>query len=214
VDTAGLRRNTKVHERLEEMSVFETERAIRLAHVVVLVVDAEIMFENQDLHLAQMVEREGRALIIAINKWDTVPNKEEVTKSLRAFLDKNIAQLPDIPIVMISALKGDKTEKLMYGIFDIYALWNKRISTSALNKWLQPLLDHHPTPLVQGTRIKIRYMTQIKTRPPTFALWVNKPLDLPDSYMRFLTNDMRRVFEMPGVTLRVILKKGDNPYTD
>lgn len=214
VDTPGLRRNTKVHEEVEKMSVAETQRAIRLAHVVVLVVDAEVMFENQDLHLAQLVEQEGRALIIAINKWDTVPNKEEVTAALRNFLDKNIAQLPDIPIVMTSALKGQKLDKLIDGVFAIYDLWNKRISTSELNRWLQPLLEHHPTPLVKGRRIKIRFMTQIKTRPPTFVLWCNNTVALPDTYQRYLTNDMRRVFDMPGITLRILLRKSDNPYSE
>ncbi len=214
VDTAGLRRTTKVHEKLEEMSVAETERAVRLAHVVVLVVDATVMFENQDLHLAQMVEREGRGLVICINKWDLVPNKEEVTAFLRAFLDKNIAQLPDIPIVMTTATKGQKLDKLMAAVFEIYEKWNRRISTSELNRWLQPLLDHHPPPLTAGRPIKIRYMTQIKTRPPTFNIWVNKPTNLPETYLRYLSNDFRRAFDMGGITLRLYTKKSDNPYVD
>ncbi len=214
VDTAGLRRNTKVHEKIEEMSVAETERAVRLAHVVVLVVDATEMFEHQDLHLAQMVEREGRGLVICINKWDLVPNKEEVTAFLRSFLDKNIAQLPDIPIVMTTATKGQKLDKLMAAVFDIYEKWNRRISTSELNRWLQPLLDHHPPPLTAGRPIRIRYMTQIKTRPPTFNIWVNKPTNLPDTYIRYLANDFRRTFDMGGVVLRFYTKKSDNPYVD
>lgn len=214
VDTAGLRRTTKVHERVEEMSVTETLRAVRLAHVVVLVVDAQEMFEHQDLHLAQMVEREGRGLVIAINKWDTITNKEEVTQHLRAFLDKNIAQLPDIPIVMTTAIKGQKLDKLMEAIFRMYEMWNRRISTSELNRWLQPLLDHHPPPLTGGRPIKIRYMTQIKTRPPTFNVWVNKPTNLPETYLRYLANDFRRTFDMPGVPLRFYTKKSDNPYVD
>ena len=214
VDTAGLRRNTKVHEKIEEMSVAETERAVRLAHIVVLVVDATEMFEHQDLHLAQMVEREGRGLVIAINKWDLVPNKEEVTAALRAFLDKNIAQLPDIPIVMTTATKGQKLDKLMEAVFAMYEKWNKRISTSELNRWLQPLLDHHPPPLTAGRPIKIRYMTQIKMRPPTFNIWVNKPTNLPETYLRYLANDFRRTFDMGGVPLRLYTKKSDNPYVD
>ena len=214
VDTAGLRRNTKVHEKIEEMSVAETERAVRLAHIVVLVVDATEMFEHQDLHLAQMVEREGRGLVIAINKWDLVPNKEEVTQALRAFLDKNIAQLPDIPIVMTTAIKGQKLDKLMDAVFGMLDKWNKRISTSELNRWLQPLLDHHPPPLTAGRPIKIRYMTQIKTRPPTFNIWVNKPTNLPETYLRYLANDFRRTFDMGGVPLRLYTKKSDNPYVD
>lgn len=214
VDTPGLRRSTKVHEALEKMSVAETQRAVRLAHVVVLVVDADVMFENQDLHVAQMVEREGRALVIAINKWDTVENKEEVTAALRHFLDKNLAQLPGVPIVMTSALKGQKLDKLMKAVFDIYALWNMRISTSALNRWLEPLLEHHSPPLVKGRRIKIRYMTQIKTRPPTFVFWVNNIAQLPDTYLRYLSNAMREVFNLPGVPLRFDLRKGDNPYVE
>ncbi len=214
VDTAGLRRTTKVHEKIEEMSVVETERAVRLAHIVVLVVDATEMFEHQDLHLAQMVEREGRGLVIAINKWDLVTNKEEVTQALRAFLDKNIAQLPDIPIVMTTAIKGQKLDKLMASVFAMYEKWNRRISTSELNRWLQPLLDHHPPPLTAGRPIKIRYMTQIKMRPPTFNIWVNKPTNLPETYLRYLANDFRVTFDMGGVPLRLYTKKSDNPYVD
>lgn len=214
VDTPGLRRNAKVHEALEKMSVAETQRAVRLAHIVILVVDANEMFENQDLHLAQMVEREGRGLVIAINKWDTITNKEEVTAIVRRFLDNNIAQLPDIPIVMTSAMKGQKLDKLMDTVFAMYDMWNRRISTSELNRWLEPILEHHPAPLVKGRRIKIRYMTQIKTRPPTFVLWGNNTGAVPDTYLRYISNDLRRRFDLPGVPLRFDLRKGDNPFAD
>lgn len=212
VDTPGLRRSTAVHEKLEEMSVEEAERAIRLAHVVVLVVDANVMFENQDLHIAQMVEREGRALVIAINKWDTIKNKQEVIKALDHFLAKNLAQLPGVPYVFTSAAKSQNLDELMEAVFKIYDLWNKRIPTSQLNRWLEPLLEHHSPPLVDGKRLRIRYMTQVKTRPPTFAVWVSKPLKLPETYLRYLGNELRRSFDMPGVPLRFFMRKGENPY--
>jgi GTP-binding protein len=212
VDTAGLRRAGKIHEKLEIMSVDESKRAIRLAHVVVLVVDATQMFENQDLDLARMVEEEGRALIIAVNKWDLIKNKNEVVDHLRIFMDKNLAQLPGIPFVLISALNETGGDKLMEAVFKMHALWNKRIPTSALNDWLQPLLDHHPPPISNGRRIKIRYMTQVKSRPPSFLIWVSKPVKMPDSYLRYLSNDLRKFFDMPGVPLRFMMRKGDNPY--
>jgi GTP-binding protein len=212
VDTPGLRKSFRVHEKLEEMSVAETMRAIRLAHIVVLVVDANVMFEKQDLHIAQVVEREGRPLVLAINKWDTITNKQEVTKALRGFLNKNLAQLPDVPLVMTSALNKKGGEEVMQEVMKAYDLWNQRISTSALNKWLAPLLEHHSPPLVSGKRIKIRYMTQIKSRPPTFVLWVTQPLKLPDTYLRYLSNEMRRAFDLPGIPLRFVMRKGDNPY--
>ena len=212
VDTPGLRRSTAVHEQLEEMSVEEAERAIRLAHVVVLVVDANVMFENQDLHIAQAVEREGRALVIAINKWDTIENKQDVIKALDHFLSKNLAQLPDVPYVFTSAVRSQNLDELMGTVFKTYDLWNQRIPTSQLNKWLEPLLEHHPPPLVDGRRIRIRYMTQVKSRPPTFAVWVSKPLKLPETYLRYLANELRKSFEMPGVPLRFFMRKGENPY--
>jgi GTP-binding protein len=212
VDTAGLRRAQKIHEKLEIMSVGESKRAIRLAHIVVLVVDATQMFENQDLDLARIVEEEGRGLVIAVNKWDLVKNKQAVIDHLRIFMDKNLAQMPDIPYVFMSALNENGGDKLMEAVFKLSELWNKRISTSALNAWLEPLLEHHPPPISNGRRIKIRYMTQVKSRPPTFLIWVSKPVKMPDSYLRYLSNDLRKYFEMPGVPLRFLMRKGENPY--
>ncbi len=212
VDTAGLRRPQKVHEDVEKMSVAESRRAIRLAHIVVLVVDATEMFESQDLHLAKLVEEEGRAMVIAINKWDLIPNKEEVTGHLRKFLDKNMAQLPGIPIVMTTATKGQKVDKLMEAVFEAHRIWNKRISTSQINKWLAPLLEHHPPPLVRGRRLKIRYITQAKARPPTFAVFANQ--ELSEGYERYLKNNLREFFDMPGVPIRFQVKKGENPFED
>ncbi len=212
VDTAGLRRARKIHEKLESLAVAETRRAVRLAHVVALVVDANEMFEKQDLDLARMVVDEGRGLVIAVNKWDVIPNKKEVIAALGKFLAKNLAQVPDVPVVMLSALKKTNTTALMEGIFGIHELWNRRIPTADLNRWLSPLLEHHPPPLAQGVRVKIRYITQVKARPPTFLLWVSKPVKLPETYLRYLANDFRRAFHMPGVPLRFEMRKGDNPY--
>jgi GTPase len=212
VDTAGMRRAQKIHEKLEIMSTDETKRAIRLAHVVILVVDANEMFEKQDLDLGRLVVDEGRALVLAVNKWDTIKNKEAVLGHLRIFLDKNLAQVPDIPYVTLSAISGKKPEALMKKVFEMYDLWNTRLTTGRLNRWLKPLVEHHPPPIVQGKRIKIRYITQVKARPPTFLLWVSKPVKLPDTYLRYLMNNFREYFKTPGVPLRFEMRKGDNPF--
>ncbi len=214
VDTAGLRRRSRVSEKLEKMSGHESLRAIRLAHVVVLVVDAMGTLDKQDLVIAHHVMEEGRALVLALNKWDSVKDKRSTLKTMRERIEDSLAQAAGLPIITLSALKGDGTAKLMEAVSEIYATWNRRVSTGQLNRWLEDMEMNHPPPITSGRRIKLRYMTQIKTRPPTFALWVNKPVNLPDSYQRFLTHGLREQFHLQGVPIRWSLKKSGNPYDD
>jgi len=214
VDTAGMRRRSRVDERLEKMSVQETLRAIRLAHVVVLVLDADKPFDKQDYLIAEHVEKEGRALVIAINKWDTIKEHKETMKFIQAKVEASLAQLSGVAIVPISALKGDGLDALMKAVVNTYEVWNKRVSTGQLNRWFAGMIESNPPPIVGGGRIKPRYVTQMKSRPPTFVMWGNKLDKLPDSYVRFLTNGLRRTFGLTGVPMRWILKKGENPYDD
>ena len=214
VDTAGMRRRVRVTEILERISVQESLRAIRLAHVVILVLDATQPFDKQDLVIAHHVIEEGRALVVALNKWDTVEHKKEVTKMIRAKADASLAQVSGVPLVPICALKGDGLENLMKAAMRIYDTWNIRVSTGKLNRWLEDMEANHPPPITAGRRIKLRYMTQVKSRPPTFSLWVNKPIDLPESYLRFLTHGLRDTFNLAGVPIRWQMKKSENPYED
>jgi GTPase len=214
VDTAGLRRRARVEEKLEKMSVQESLRAIRLAHVVVLVLDAEKAFDKQDYTIAQHVVEEGRALVLAVNKWDAVREKRDVLRMVQAKVEASLAQVAGVPIVPISALNGEGLDKLMKEVVRVYDVWNKRVSTGQLNRWLEGMEADHPPPIVSGRRIKLRYMTQVKSRPPTFAMWVNKPVGLPDSYTRFLTNGLRKAFGLEGVPIRWLLRKGKNPFED
>ena len=214
VDTAGMRRRGRVTEILERISVQESLRAIRLAQVVILVLDATQPFDKQDLVIAHHVIEEGRALIVALNKWDTVEHKKEVTKLIRAKADASLAQVSGVPLVPICALKGDGLENLMKAAMRTYDTWNIRISTGKLNRWLEDMEANHPPPITAGRRIKLRYMTQVKSRPPTFSMWVNKPIDLPESYLRFLTHGLRETFKLVGVPIRWQMKKSENPYED
>lgn len=212
VDTAGMRRKARIDEKLEQLSVQDTLRSIRYAHVVVLMLDAELGMDKQDLTIARMVEEEGRALVIAFNKWDAVADKETALADLRDRLETSLSQVKGVPVVTLSALKGRNLDRLMAAVFQVYDTWNRRISTAQLNRWLAGLLEMHPPPLVAGRRLKLRYMTQIKTRPPTFAIWASRPEELPGSYQRYLVNGLRQDFDMPGVPVRVYLRKGRNPY--
>ncbi len=212
VDTAGLRRRARVDHKLEKLSAGDTTRAIRFAQVVVLVLDSETMLERQDLTIARRVIDEGRALVIAANKWDIVGNQANATQRLRDRLEKSLPQVKGVPVVHISALHRRNLDKLLDAVFDVYDIWNKRVATSPLNDWLAAMTEAHPPPLARGRRIRIRYMTQIKTRPPTFALWVSQPTELSDAYLRYLENGLREDFGLPGVPLRLQMRKGRNPY--
>jgi GTP-binding protein len=212
IDTAGLRRRAKVVEKLEKLSTDDTLRAVRFAEVVVLVLDAGDMLEKQDLAIARLVVEEGRALVIAVNKWDLVEDKPAALKRLQDRIETSLPQIKGVRTVTLSALTGRNLDRLMGAVFEAHAVWNKRASTAALNRWLEGVTEQHPPPLVQGRRVKLRYATQIKTRPPTFALFVSRPEKLPDSYLRYLENSLRDTFELEGVPLRLQMRKGKNPY--
>ncbi len=214
VDTAGLRKRHKIVDRIEKMSAVETQRAIRLAHVVILVLDATQEFEHQDQSIAAHVVDEGRALIVAVNKWDEVADGEAKRKELRERLGFDISQVKDVPMVTLSALKGKGVDKLLSMVIDTYGIWNRRVATAPLNRFLARMESAHQPPMASGRSNRLRYMTQIKARPPTFALWVSRPGDLPDSYQRYLVNGLREEFNFPGVPIRFSLRKSKNPYTD
>ena len=214
IDTAGMRKRPKVETKLEKLSVADTLRAIRFAEVVVLVLDAEQMLERQDLTIARLVAEEGRALVLAVNKWDIVEEKQQALGRLRDRLQTSLPQLEGIATVTLSARTGRGVEKLMPAVLKAHDTWNKRISTPVLNRWLAGALARHPPPLVSGRRLRIRYMTQANIRPPTFALFASKPGDLPDSYRSYLVHLMREDFDLPGVPIRMMLRKGENPYAE
>jgi len=211
-DTAGVRRKNNITEELEWQSVEATNEAIRFAHVVIMVVDGTQALERQDLRLASMAIEEGRAIVLAINKWDLVKNKEAFIKDIDYKLQQVLPQVKGVPVVQISALNGRNLDKLMQAISKAYELWNFEVSTSQLNKWLENILQYNPPPLVRGKRVKLRYMTQTKTRPPTFQIFTSHVKAIADSYVRFLKNDMRKNFDLPGVPIRLIMRKKDNPY--
>jgi GTP-binding protein len=211
-DTAGLRRKAKITETAEKLSASDAIRAIRFAEVVVLLIDAERPLEHQDLTIGDLVTEEGRALVIAINKWDLVEDKQKMLKELRETLGYRLAQVAGVALVPLSALSGRGIERLSTAVLEAYDLWNKRVSTPDLNRWLQEALGRHSPPAVSGRRIKLRYITQPSTRPPTFVAFCSRPQDLPQSYIRYLTNSLREAFKLPGVPLRLNLRKGENPF--
>jgi len=211
-DTAGLRRKARISAHAEKLSASDSVRAIRFAEVVVLMIDAERGIERQDLLIGDMVSKEGRALVLAINKWDLVSDKQQFLKTLKEIVAKSLSQVPDVALVSISALAESKLDRLLDAIFKTYALWNKRIATPHLNRWLQEAVSRHSPPAVSGRRIKIRFMTQPSARPPTFVAFCSRPGDLPKSYLRYLTNSLRSTFGLPSVPIRLNLRKGDNPF--
>ncbi len=214
VDTAGLRKQSRVSDSLEKMSAASTKRAAFLAQVVVLVLDADAVLDKQDLTIARQVLDEGRALVIAVNKWD-VANRKEALNQLNYKLRTSLTQAEGVPTVTISALKGEGLEKLMRAVFKVYDRWNIRIPTSPLNKWFADVTDNNPPPLGKNNRrIKLRYITQAKTRPPAFFIFSSNPEGLPDSYLRYLINNLRETFDMGGIPIRITVRKGNNPYQD
>ena len=214
VDTAGMRRKSRVQDAIEKMSVEDSMRAIRLAQVVVLVIDGNAIFEKQDLQIAEHVISEGRALVIAVNKWDSVEDRTDALEELQHKFDTSLAQLRDIPYQTISALNGKNINKLLDRVLWTYEIWNKRIKTAGLNRWLAKMESQNPAPLISGRSNRMKYITQIKTRPPTFALWVARPDKLPDSHKRFLVNGLRRDYDIPGVPIRLLVRKSKNPFAN
>lgn len=213
VDTAGMRRKSNVTEKVEKLAVADSLRAVQYAHVVVLVIDAQAPMEKQENNIAALVEQEGRAMVLAINKWDTVDNKPAYLKAINEILEKTLPQLKGVAVVPISAETGFQIPKLLKTCFQVYALWNKEIGTGALNRWLESALEIHAPPLVKSRRIKIRYMTQKSARPPSFILFSNTS-EIPDSYIRYLVNSMRESFKLYGVPIRIKIKKNKNPYAE
>jgi GTPase len=214
VDTAGIRRRSRVTEKLEKLAVGDSLRSIQYAEVVVLLLDATIPFEKQDLALADLVEREGRAMVIALNKWDLIEDKNEKLRELREECERLLPQVRGVPLVTLSGLTGRNIDKLMDAIFEIERSWNAHVSTSRLNRWLAGMIEGHPPPAVSGRRLKMRYMTQAKTRPPSFIVFASRPDAVPASYQRYLVNGLRESFDMPGTPIRLWLRGGKNPYAD
>jgi len=212
VDTAGMRRKSRIELKLEKLAVSDSLRSIQYAEVVVLLLDAQIPFEKQDLALADLVEREGRAMVIAVNKWDTIEDKNEKLAELREQCERYLPQLKGVPLVTISGLQGRNIDKLMSAIFAIEERWNSHVSTARLNRWLGAMTESHPPPAVSGRRLKLRYMTQAKIRPPSFILFCSRPEAVPNAYQRYLVNGMRETFDLPGTPIRLWLRGGKNPF--
>ena len=212
VDTAGMRRKSKVINAIEKMSVEDSMRAVRLAQLVVLVIDANMPLEKQDLHIAGHIVEEGRAMVIAVNKWDTIREKSEFIDEMKYKLETSLAQVKDVRFVPISALNGKNIEKLLKASLDTYEFWNSRVSTGKLNRWLAGLESRNPAPLVGGRPNRLKYIAQIKTRPPTFALWVSQPKELPQSYRRYIINALRQDYDIQSVPIRLLVRASKNPY--
>jgi GTPase len=213
-DTAGLRRKARLTGKLEKLAAADAIRAVKFAELVVLLLDATIPFEKQDLSIADRVEYEGRALVIAVNKWDLVDAKGPKLQQLRDDADRLLPQLKGTPVIPVSGLMGTGIDKLMQAILHVHAIWNTRISTGKLNRWLGETIEATPPPAVSGRRIKIRYITQAKARPPHFVLFGNQLDHLPESYKRFLINSLRKNLKLPGVPIRVTFKASKNPYAE
>jgi GTP-binding protein len=214
VDTAGLRRKAKVQEKLEKLSTQDTIRAITFAEVVLLIMDAQHPLEIQDLQIADLVEREGRALVFVLAKWDLIADPQARLKALQEEVDRALPQLRGAPLVALSAETGRGLDRLMPAVLRVHRDWSVKVKTRDLNDWLKVAVQRHPPPAVNGRRIKPKYMAQTKARPPTFVLIASRAEQLPDSYRRYLINGIRQSFDLPGVPIRLSVKKGANPYAE
>jgi len=213
-DTAGLRRRARVHEQAEKLSVGDALRAIRFADVVIVLLEADRALEKQDLHIAAMAAEEGRAMVIAINKWDMVADKDAKRREFRAEIDRLLPQIKGVPLAPISALTGRGVNQLMTHVTKAYALWNTRLNTGRLNRWLSEAIAAHPPPAPGGRRLKMRYITQPSARPPRFVVFCSRADAVPASYERYLINSLRDAFDLWGVPVRLFLRQGKNPYAD
>ncbi len=211
-DTAGLRRRSRIEEKLEKLSVADALRAVRFAEVVVMMMDSQNKFEEQDLRITDLVEREGRALVLAVNKWDLVEKRGGMIGQLRTEADHWLPQIKGVPIVAISGLMGEGIDRLMAAIQEAYKIWNRRIPTAALNRWFEDAISNNPPPAVSGRRLKLNYITQTKARPPSFVVFCSRADAVPTSYLRYLTNSMREAFELPGTPIRITLREKANPF--
>lgn len=213
-DTAGMRKKSRVQSKLEKLSVADSLRAIQFSEVTALLLDAEKPFEKQDLQIADLIIKEGRAFVIAVNKWDLIEDKDEAARDLREKASRLLPQVPGAPIVFFSALTGRNIDRLLKAATTVYVDWNARIKTPDLNEWLKDAVSRHPPPAVAGRRIKIRYIAQTKTRPPTFVAQCSRADDLPASYKRYLVNSIRDAFDLPAIPIRLHLKKPENPFAN
>ncbi|MEM7527407.1 MAG: ribosome biogenesis GTPase Der [Pseudomonadota bacterium] len=211
-DTAGMRKKARVQEKLEKLSVADGLRAVRFAEVVILLMDAETAFETQDLRIADLAEREGRAVVFAINKWDAAEDRQALLADLKEKAERLLPQLSGTPLVTLSALRAKGLDRLKGAVERQHRIWNERVTTSKLNDWLGAMLSAHPPPAPGGRRIRIRFMTQVKARPPSFVAFCSRPDALPDAYARYLTNGLRRDFALHGVPIRLDWRKRENPY--
>jgi GTP-binding protein len=211
-DTAGLRRRARIEEKLEKLSVGDALRAIRFAEVVIMMMDAERPFEEQDLRIADLVVREGRALVIAMNKWDLIAKHAGAAAKLRTEADHWLPQVKGVPIIAVSGLHGEGLDRLMQAVCDIHKVWNHRVSTAALNRWLASAVSAHTPPAVSGRRLKLNYMTQPKARPPTFVLFAARADALPEAYRRYLVNGLRDAFDLAGTPIRLAVREKENPF--
>ncbi len=206
IDTAGLRRRAKVTGKLEKMAAANTRRGVAKAQVTVLVLDGQAPLERQDLSVANLALDMGRALVVAINKWAMVADRPGALKALEERLSVSLPQVKGVPIVTVSALTGEGMDTFMPAVFRAFDIWNSRVSTGALNRWLADATDRQPPPMVKGRTLRFRYITQARTQPPTFVLFTNRPKDVPDSYLRFALNDLRKTFDLPGVPIRMTMR--------
>ena len=211
-DTAGLRRRSRIEEKLEKLSVADALRAVRFAEVVVLMMDSQNRFEEQDLRIADLIEREGRAIVFAVNKWDLVERRPNLISGLRTDADHWLPQVKGAPLVAVSGLTGEGIDRLMTAIQQAYAVWNRRVPTAALNRWFEQAISANPPPAVSGRRLKLNYITQNKARPPSFVLFCSRADAVPQSYLRYLTNSLREAFELPGTPIRITLREKANPF--
>lgn len=214
VDTAGLRKQARIEKDLEKMSTGASIAALKEAEVVILVIDALLGMEEQDLRIARLAEREGRAVVIAFNKWDAVENRAACRKKLDDVLTSSLAQMKGIMVVPISAANGRGLDRLLPAVREVHALWNRRVGTGELNRWFETMKERHQPPLVEGKRIKLRYATMPKARPPTIAVFGTRADQLPEDYRRYLVNSFREAFDMPGIPIRLHLRGTDNPYAE
>jgi GTP-binding protein len=214
VDTAGLRRRARIEEPLEKMSVSATIEALKMAEMVVLTVDAVEGLQDQDLQIARLVEREGRACVVALNKWDAVEDRNATRLATTERLEDSLAQVKGIPLVTISALTGAGLERLLPAVLKAAAIWNTRVATGALNRWFEDALERHQPPLVQGRRLKLRYITQSKARPPTFVVFGTRAEGTPEDYRRYLSNSLRDTFNLPGTPIRLYFRGSKNPFVE
>jgi len=211
-DTAGLRRRSRIAEKLEKLSVADALNAVRFAEVVIVLIDAQAPLEEQDTRIVDLVEREGRAIVLALNKWDLIEAAPGALSRLRGEVDRLLPQIKGVPVVAVSAKSGQGLDRLMTAVQQAYAVWNKRVPTAALNRFLAQAVAAHPPPALGGRRPRLDYMTQPKSRPPTFILFASRAAALPEAYRRYLVNGLREEFTLPGTPIRLVLRAKPNPY--